>query len=164
MSALNTDASTYRGPSRRGLGPAYPLWMYHPVLAAVIVTNAAEQAALIAADSRWSPIPSSPNPLSSESVSLAAVVNNAPLIPAPVLLWLPPLGGSVVSGLEASSVLDGTERDIRNTSSVDTISFLHLSSLSLVPNQFCCPQGALAILQPLTVTRIKYVINQWVFS
>ena len=55
---LPTDYNSYCGPpigSGDGLPiqSGYPLWMYHPVLAAQIVNDGNAQAALVASDPRW---------------------------------------------------------------------------------------------------------------
>lgn len=166
MSVLSPDASTYRGPPRREAhGPTFPLWMFHPILPAQIVSSLAQQTTLIDSDPRWSSIPSSTNPLSTLSHSLYAQEDDFPLLPGQTrLLLLPPFGGCVMTGLDASNVTDDAQVLLYNTSNVDTISFLNLSDESMPGNQFSCPQGSTGVLQPLTATRLRYVINQWVFS
>lgn len=52
-----SDQSTYVGPSLVAVGPTYPLWLYHPIFAPVLVDNVLQQNALIASDARWSVVP-----------------------------------------------------------------------------------------------------------
>lgn len=71
-------------------------------------------------------------------------------------------GGTTLTGLLAAT--DGWSVYVRNTSATDTITFAHLSGSSSAANQFSCPQGVNAALQPLTGSLLIYVVNQWVFA
>lgn len=167
MSALNTDASTYRGPPREGaLRPGFPLWMYHPVYAPVIVINSVQEEALIASDSRWGITPYPAN----TPVTIALAATNNDLLPlgfGPTSvrqLWAPASGGSIVTGLNAAGIPDNFSIPIRNLSTTDSITFLHLSSLSMPANQISCPQGVSAVLPPLTGAWLTYYVNVWGFE
>ena len=56
MAISPTDANNYIGPSSASdtVSPGWPKWLYHPVNAPVIVADSNAEAALQAADSRWS--------------------------------------------------------------------------------------------------------------
>lgn len=104
----------------------------------------------------------------SVSASLAASQNNY----APTgfnatknrLLLAAAGGGSSITGLSATGVADGASLLIRNTSATDSITFPHLSGSSSAANQFSCPNGADAVLQPLAATLVMYIVNKWVFA
>lgn len=70
-------------------------------------------------------------------------------------------GGTTLTGLAAA--VDGWQIIIRNMSTTDVINFSHLSGSSTSANQFSCPQGVTAVLQPLTATILLYDTNQWIF-
>ncbi len=73
-------------------------------------------------------------------------------------------GGSVVTGLNATGVADGTMALIYNTSTTDYIELPHLSGTSSAGNQFSCSQGQPQFIEPLSAAIIVYVNNVWIIA
>ena len=78
------------------------------------------------------------------------------------LLITAAVGGTTLTGLLAAT--DGWGVYIRNVSTTDNLTFSHLDAGSLAANQFSCPQGVNAVLQPLTGVFLVYAAGKWVFS
>jgi len=104
------------------------------------------------------------------AVTLSATQNNydpASFVPGTTnrLIFTVPSGGAVITGL--ISAADGSSIFLYNTSSTDSVQFPHLSGSSSAGNQFSCPQGLTAFLQPLAGVVIRYItgsVNCWTFS
>lgn len=113
-------------------------------------------------------ITGTPSFSSSVSASPAASVNNyAPAGWGPTvtrLMLAAAAGGSTVTGLDATGVVDGTTRIVVNTSTTDSLTFPHLSGSSLAANRFSNAGAVAAQIAPLGAALLTYVVNQWVFA
>ena len=69
------------------------------------------------------------------------------------------VGGTTFTGLLAAT--NGWTVYIKNQSTTDNLSFLHLSGASLAANQFSCPQGVPVVLPPLTGGLFTYTVDHW---
>ena len=79
------------------------------------------------------------------------------------LILTPAVGGTTITGIDASGCSDGFSLLLVNNSATDSVSISHQTG-SLVGNQFTAPQGATYTLLPLTAVRVVYVVSKWVFT
>ena len=129
------------GPT--GAGPTGPTGPNGPTLASVTAT--------LAASSESSPInnysPTAYNAASTTRLDLTADAGN-----------------SVLSGLNATGVVDGWEIYTFNESTVGSIEFMHRNGNSTSTNQFQCPNGNPKMLPPQSGCWLYYLSNRWTFA
>lgn len=181
---INPDAEYYVGPEPEiGPAPRYPLWMYNPVLPAMIVLNSQEEAALLALDIGWTasylPPYGPPTVPPVPQVSVSATLQSGTIDSFSPTGWVggfttrlvlqPVDGTSVLLGLDASGnedlgVPDGWKVEVLNVSPDFAFTFANNTS-AISGNSFFTPGGLTASLGAQTATFIEWVeaLDGWMF-